>query len=44
MKRIGISFTKTNFTFYWNWITPEDRGQDIELVELSFEKNNLSDL
>ena len=39
-KRLGISFTKTNFENYWNWFTKEDLQNDIELVELSFEKNN----
>jgi len=39
-KRIGISFSSTNFQNYWNWFTEEDLGNDLELVELSFEKNN----
>jgi acyl-CoA reductase-like NAD-dependent aldehyde dehydrogenase/gamma-glutamyl-gamma-aminobutyrate hydrolase PuuD len=39
-KKIGISFTRTNFKYYWNWFTPEDLQNDLELVELSFEKNN----
>ena len=39
-KRIGISFTKTNFQYYWKWITPQDLQDDLELVELSFEKDN----
>src|ERR1035438_9537196 len=43
-KRIGISFTKTNFQNYWNWFTEQDLQQDIELVELSFEKNNVQDI
>jgi acyl-CoA reductase-like NAD-dependent aldehyde dehydrogenase/gamma-glutamyl-gamma-aminobutyrate hydrolase PuuD len=43
-KRIGISFTKTNFQHYWNWFTKEDLQNDIELVELSFEKNNVHDI
>src|SRR5215212_595517 len=43
-KRIGISYTKTNFQFYWNWFTKEDLGNDLELVELSFEKNNIEDI
>jgi acyl-CoA reductase-like NAD-dependent aldehyde dehydrogenase/gamma-glutamyl-gamma-aminobutyrate hydrolase PuuD len=42
-KRIGISFSTTNFQFYWDWFTTEDLGDDIELVELSFEKNNVED-
>jgi len=43
-KRIGISFTKTNFQNYWNWFTVADLQNDIELVELSFEKNNTDDI
>ncbi len=43
-KRIGISFTKTNFHYYWEWFTKEDLNDDIELVELSFEKNNAEDI
>jgi putative glutamine amidotransferase len=36
-KKLGISFTKTNFQNYWNWFTEEDLGDDLELVLLSFE-------
>ena len=43
-KKIGISFTKTSFQNYWNWFTPSDLQTDIELVELSFEKNNVEDI
>ena len=43
-KRIGISFTRTFFPNYWNWFTPQDLGNDLELVELSFEKNNTKDI
>ena len=43
-KRIGISFTKTNFQNYWDWFTKEDLQNDLELVELSFEKNNIEDI
>jgi acyl-CoA reductase-like NAD-dependent aldehyde dehydrogenase/gamma-glutamyl-gamma-aminobutyrate hydrolase PuuD len=43
-KRVGISFTKTSFQNYWNWFTAEDLGDDIELTELNFEKNNLADI
>lgn len=43
-KRIGISFSRTNFWHYWNWFTKEDVGNDFELVELSFEKNNTEDI
>jgi acyl-CoA reductase-like NAD-dependent aldehyde dehydrogenase/gamma-glutamyl-gamma-aminobutyrate hydrolase PuuD len=43
-KRIGISFTTTNFQNYWNWFDKTDLQNDIELVELSFEKNNVQDI
>jgi acyl-CoA reductase-like NAD-dependent aldehyde dehydrogenase/GMP synthase-like glutamine amidotransferase len=43
-KRIGISFTRTFFPNYWNWFTSQDLGNDLELVELSFEKNNTEDI
>jgi putative glutamine amidotransferase len=43
-KKLGISFSRTNFQYYWNWFTKEDLQDDIELVELSFEKNNLADI
>ncbi|QNK64271.1 gamma-glutamyl-gamma-aminobutyrate hydrolase family protein [Pedobacter sp. PAMC26386] len=43
-KTIGISYTETNFQNYWNWFNKADLGADIELVELSFEKNNIQDI
>jgi len=43
-KKIGISFTKTNFQNYWDWFTPGDLGDSIELIELNFEKNNSEDI
>ncbi|WP_316793633.1 gamma-glutamyl-gamma-aminobutyrate hydrolase family protein [Pedobacter frigoris] len=43
-KKIGISFSEANFHNYWNWFTPQDLGDEIELVELSFEKNNTEDI
>ncbi|HET9744841.1 MAG TPA: gamma-glutamyl-gamma-aminobutyrate hydrolase family protein [Chitinophagaceae bacterium] len=43
-KRIGISFTRTLFENYWNWIRPEDMQDDLELVLLSFEKGNTEDI
>lgn len=43
-KRIGISFTKTNLKYYLNWFTKEDLQNDIELIDLSFEKNNEADI
>ncbi|HEY8398366.1 MAG TPA: gamma-glutamyl-gamma-aminobutyrate hydrolase family protein [Flavihumibacter sp.] len=41
-KKIGISFTRTNFQNYWNWFGPQDLGDDLELVLLSFEKPDTS--
>ena len=43
-KKIGISFSKTNFQYYWNWFSPEDIKGNIELIELSFQKNNVEDI
>jgi NAD-dependent aldehyde dehydrogenases len=43
-KRIGISFTTTMFQNYWNWFTQDDLQNDLELVELSFQKNNVEDI
>jgi acyl-CoA reductase-like NAD-dependent aldehyde dehydrogenase/gamma-glutamyl-gamma-aminobutyrate hydrolase PuuD len=43
-KKIGISFTKTNFKNYWDWFTPRDLENDLELIELNFEKNNSEDI
>ncbi|WP_018617516.1 gamma-glutamyl-gamma-aminobutyrate hydrolase family protein [Segetibacter koreensis] len=43
-KKIGISFTEMNFKRYWNWFDQEDLQNDVELVELSFEKNNTEDI
>ncbi|CAL1517470.1 gamma-glutamyl-gamma-aminobutyrate hydrolase family protein [Chitinophaga sp. MM2321] len=43
-KKIGISYTEANFKNYENWFTPQDLGEDIELVELSFKKNNTADI
>jgi acyl-CoA reductase-like NAD-dependent aldehyde dehydrogenase/gamma-glutamyl-gamma-aminobutyrate hydrolase PuuD len=43
-KKIGISFSTTNFQYYRDWFTKEDLNDDVELVELSFEKNNVEDL
>lgn len=39
-KKIGISFSKTNFNFYWDWFSDSDLNDDLELVLLSFEENN----
>ncbi len=43
-KKIGISFTTTNYRYYLEWFTKSDLSSDIEIVELSFEKNNLHDI
>jgi acyl-CoA reductase-like NAD-dependent aldehyde dehydrogenase/GMP synthase-like glutamine amidotransferase len=43
-KKIGISFTKTNFQNYWDWFTPGDLENNIELIELNFERNNSEDI
>ena len=43
-KKIGISYTETSLDNYWNWITKEDMQDDLELVLLSFEKNNTEDI
>src|SRR5688500_7969115 len=42
-KKIGISFCENNFQNYWNWFRDEELADDIELVELSFQKNNTED-
>ncbi len=43
-KKIGISFSEINFKNYWNWFTGDDSQNDVELIELSFEKNNEEDI
>ena len=43
-KKIGISFTRALFQSYWNWFSPYDLHDDLELIELSFEKNNTKDI
>ena len=43
-KKIGISFTRALFQSYWNWFSPYDLQDDLELIELSFEKNNTKDI
>lgn len=43
-KKIGISFTRTYFQYYWDWFTTQDLQDDFELIELSFEKNNTEDI
>ena len=43
MKKIGISYTTTNFPYYWNWFNAADL-QEVELVRLSFEEKNEEDI
>ena len=43
-KKIGISYCENNFQNYWNWFRSDETGDDIELVELSFQKNNTEDI
>ncbi|MEJ7684784.1 MAG: gamma-glutamyl-gamma-aminobutyrate hydrolase family protein [Segetibacter sp.] len=43
-KKIGISYTETNFQNYLNWFNKQDIKDDIELIELSFLKNNTNDI
>ncbi len=43
-KKVGISYTETSFQNYWNWFTADDLQNDIELIELSFKKNNIEDI
>lgn len=43
-KKIGISFTEAGFQNYWNWFTTAELGEDLELLELSFEKGNTDDI
>jgi putative glutamine amidotransferase len=43
-KKIGISFSKTNFEYYWNWFTPQDLQNDVELIKLSYLDNNEADI
>ena len=43
-KKIGLSFTATNFANYWQWFNENDLGDSFELVTLSFEENNIEDM
>ena len=43
-KKVGVSYTETSFQNYWNWFTADDLQNDIELIELSFKKNNIEDI
>ncbi|WP_285058562.1 gamma-glutamyl-gamma-aminobutyrate hydrolase family protein [Pedobacter ginsengisoli] len=44
LKRIGISYSEANFQNYWSWFTPEELKNDVELLELSFERGNTADI
>lgn len=44
MKRIGITYTTTHVENYFSWFSPTDNAEEIELVELSFERNNIQDI
>ncbi|MDQ0109523.1 putative glutamine amidotransferase [Chitinophaga terrae (ex Kim and Jung 2007)] len=43
-KKIGISYTETNFQNYDQWFTAQDLGDDLEIIILSFIKNNTEDI
>jgi putative glutamine amidotransferase len=43
-KKIGRSFTATNFANYLQWFDENDLGNSFELVTLSFGQNNLEDM
>lgn len=43
-KKIGVSYTEVNSPNYWNWFTSADLGSDLELIELSFQRNNTEDI
>jgi len=43
-KKIGITFTTTNFLNYLDWFDKTDLGETFELVTLSFEQNNIEDI
>ena len=40
-KKIGISYSTTNFSFYWDWF---QNLEEVEPVLLSFEQNNEDDI
>ncbi len=43
-RKIGISYSKTNFIYYWNWFAVPELQDQFELVELSFTNNNVEDI
>jgi putative glutamine amidotransferase len=43
-KKIGISLTEASAANYENWFTPTDLGDDLEIVILSYLRNNVEDI
>ena len=43
-KRIGISFTASSYENYLKWFTADDLSADLEIVELSFQRQNYLDV
>lgn len=43
-KKIGVSYTKTNFENYVNWFSQSDLSDDLEIVKLSFIDNNIDEI
>jgi putative glutamine amidotransferase len=43
-KKIGLSFTATNFQNYSQWFDENDLGDTFEVVTLSFEENKIEDM
>jgi putative glutamine amidotransferase len=43
-KKIGLSFTATNFQNYLQWFDENNLGDTFEVVTLSFEENNIEDM
>ncbi|MEJ2883223.1 gamma-glutamyl-gamma-aminobutyrate hydrolase family protein [Pedobacter sp. GR22-6] len=42
-KYIGISYSESNFSNYWDWFEPDELQDDLELINLSYLKNNQED-
>lgn len=42
-KYIGISYSESNFSNYWDWFVPDELQDDLELINLSYLKNNQED-
>ena len=43
-KKIGISYTVTKYQHYRDWFNAKDLGDDLEKLELSFQKQNREDI